>query len=176
MKTFHFQLRGTNHRNLKGYSNVQSDERSVPDGVCASLSKTVLHSTKVRLFCTLWWSPLTHAKTVGERREPLSLHELLSTGRHLLRDSLRTSLKLHLCTAPTTQNIRENKCIISHSALAQFIFKHNTSSSGHRQRTVAFAQSKTLPIPTANSTVNMCQGVAWVLLWGSDRKFFLILL
>ena len=45
----------------------------------------------------------------------LSLHDLLSTGRHLLGASFTSSLQPNLRTSQTTQNATENNCIISHA-------------------------------------------------------------
>ena len=133
---------------------------------------SVLHSRKCSCSAQCGWSTLTQATTVGQQRESLTLYELLFTGRHLLRDSPITSLKSNLCTALTPQNTRENKCIVSHCALVQFTFKWNTSFSGHKRRTVAFSQSKPLPIPIANSTVSMCQGVACATAMGLRQENF----
>jgi hypothetical protein len=50
-----------------------------------------------------------------EKHEPILVHDLLSTGRHLSGVPFVTSLKLNLCTALATQNATENKCVSSHS-------------------------------------------------------------
>jgi hypothetical protein len=67
--------------------------------------------------------PLTLATMVGgkhtyrycQKQESLSLRDLRSTCRHLSGVSFITSLKSDTCTALTTQNTRENNCIISHA-------------------------------------------------------------
>ena len=48
---------------------------------------------------------------ISQKHVSVSLHDL-SPGRHLLGDSFRTSLKSNLCTAATTQNTTEQKCIV----------------------------------------------------------------
>jgi hypothetical protein len=46
-----------------------------------------------------------------KKHASLSLHDLLATAHHLLFVSFITNLKWNLCTALTTQNITEQKCI-----------------------------------------------------------------
>ena len=65
---------------------------------------------------------LTLATTVGrktcrscQKHESLSLHGLLSTGRHLLRVSFITRLKSNLCIALATHNTTENNYISSNA-------------------------------------------------------------
>jgi hypothetical protein len=50
-----------------------------------------------------------------QKHGSLSMHDLLSTGRHLLGVSLITTLKSHFCTAVPTQNATENSCNISYA-------------------------------------------------------------
>jgi hypothetical protein len=76
----------------------------------------------MQLTCTAWVESLKtsddgRGKTYRscQKHQSLSQHELLSTGRHLLRVSFIIRLKSHLCTALTTQNTTETNGIISHA-------------------------------------------------------------
>jgi hypothetical protein len=69
-----------------------------------------------------------------------------------------TSLKPNSCTALTTQNTKENNCIISHAQNTKVLqlngfLKCNTSVTGHKQETAGFPQRKSLPRSTGNSSV-----------------------
>jgi hypothetical protein len=87
-----------------------------------------------------------------------SLHELLSTGRRLLCFWFVTSLKTNLCTALTTKNTTENKCIVSQakhsSTSAQCVFNRNTSVTGHKIGRVGLSHRHQTPRSTTNSTVS----------------------
>jgi hypothetical protein len=108
---------------------------------------------KNQMTCTAWVQSFNiRDYGPGENIEILSkTHELLSTGRHLLSVSFTTSLKSNLCTALTTHNTNENKCIISHAkhpcASVQYIFKWNILAAGHKQGRVYFPHQ------------NKCQGL-----------------
>jgi hypothetical protein len=111
----------------------------------------------MQLICAAWiesvntddkWGGGTYRSC--RRRESLSLPDLLSTGRLLLRVLFITSLKPILCTALTTQNATENKCITSTRTKrdcvpVQCICNRNTSVTGHKGQ-------------SAFRTANHCQG------------------
>jgi hypothetical protein len=121
------------------------------------------------LACTAWVESLsTRYNGRGklyrscQKHHSLSLHDLLHTGRHLLRASFITSLKSHLCTPVTTYNTTQSNCIISHAqnttAFQSNVFlsvmyglvakskEHSASpNSNHYQGQLQTPQSVTVP-------------------------------
>jgi len=87
-----------------------------------------------------------------QKRESLSLQDILSTGRHLLDFSLITCPKSNLCTSVHSWNVTEDKYYLTHAklkhdcTLAHCIFNWNTSVTVHEQERSSF------PNP------NNCQG------------------
>jgi hypothetical protein len=126
---------------------------------------------RIQLTFTVWVQSLNTPYVGGEKiyrscqkYDSLSLHDLLSTGHHLLGVSFTTSLKRNLCTALSKQNTTENNCIISHAqnttALQPNVFLTGihlllVTSKGRS----VFFQRKPLLRSTANSTVTMCTHV-----------------
>jgi hypothetical protein len=82
-----------------------------------------------------------------QNHESISLHDLLSTGRHLFGVSSITSLKSNLWTALTTQNITENNCInYKHKTQLHFnpyTFNGKKAVSGDKQEVVNFPTAQT---------------------------------
>ena len=82
---------------------------------------TVSYSRECCSLSQRGYSPLTSATTVRGtcrfclKRESVSLHDLHSTGHHLLGVSFVTSLQSDLCATLTTQNTKYNNYIISHA-------------------------------------------------------------
>lgn len=110
-----------------------------------------------------------HKNLACRKYEPFSLHNLLSTGHHVLGVSFITSLSSKLCTALTTQNT-ENKCIILH---AQHTTAHQPdvflseiqSVSRNKHGMVVFPHRKTLPMSNAKPAViiSNCNATTWEL-------------
>jgi hypothetical protein len=79
----------------------------------------------------------------------LSLHDVLPTGRHMLKVSFIISLKPNSCTAVTTQNTIENKHVILH-ALNTVALQARLFLTGYCPRT---KDSRIFPAPI-NAKVN----------------------
>jgi hypothetical protein len=86
-----------------------------------------------------------------QKRACLSVQDvffLSSTGCLSFCVSFITNLKSNLCTVMTTQNTTERHRTISHaqntSTSTKYIFKWNTSVTGHKRKVVGFAQCKLL--------------------------------
>ena len=102
---------------------------------------------RMQLTCTAWVESLNtrddgRGKTYRscQKLESISLHDLLSTGRHLLGMLFISSRKSNLCRTVTTQNTTESNCVMSRTkherTSADCIFKWNTSVTGHKRGTI----------------------------------------
>ena len=87
------------------------------------VKSNILSSLKRKhVICTAWVQSLNKRDDGREKHidlaknmSVLSLHDVLSTERHLLNVSFKTSLKSNLSTVVTTQNTAENKHLILHT-------------------------------------------------------------
>jgi hypothetical protein len=93
----------------------------------------------------------TYIPRTCQKCESVSLHDLLSTGRHLLGVSFKTSLKTNLRIVLTTYNTTENKCITS-NAQNTTAFQPSVFLAGIHQSLVANKCRSDFP------RANNCQG------------------
>ena len=80
-----------------------------------------------------------------QKHESVSLHDLPSTGRHLLGVPFTTNPTPNIRSALTTQNNTEHVSFHTHKTQLHFSLMYcnwNTSVTGHKQSTVGFSQRK----------------------------------
>ena len=102
-----------------------------------------------------------------QKHESVSLHDFLSTGRHLLGLWFKINLKVKfMYTSNHTEHSRKETyrtCTKDDCFSAQCIFNWNISVTGHKQRTVRFFQCKPPLRSSENSTVTDSMSVVMVL-------------
>lgn len=123
----------------------------------------LLHQ-RMQFNCTAWAQSL-NTRDYGrgttyrscQTHEFVSLHDLLSTGRHWLSAQFVTKLYSNIRTALT---INENDCIMSHVEKKSALGQWNTSVTGHIAGRVGSSQHTNLPRSTAHSSVSMSRTIS----------------